>query len=477
MAERMLSFVSVEQETPEKREASERRSDFHEIYADFIAAKADEQASRCSQCGVPFCQVHCPLSNNIPDWLKLTAEGRLEEAYEISSATNTFPEVCGRICPQDRLCEGNCVIEQSGHGTVTIGSVEKYITDTAWEQGWVKPIRPAMERPESVGIIGAGPGGLAAADVLRRRGVQVTVYDRYDRAGGLLTYGIPGFKLEKPVVMQRIEQLEAGGVQFVLNCTVGVDLTFDAIRGQHDAVLIATGVYKARDIEAPGVGAAGIVKALDFLTASNRKSFGDEVPEFDSGELNAEGKRVVVIGGGDTAMDCVRTAIRQGATSVKCLYRRDKANMPGSQREVQNAEEEGVEFVWLSAPKGFTGGTAVEGVMVQRMRLGAPDATGRQSPEVIEGADYVEPADLVIQALGFEPEALPTLWGVPDLGVTRWGTIKADFRTHATSLPGVYAAGDIVRGASLVVWAIRDGREAADAILDYLAQTASVAAE
>ena len=475
--QKMLKFVTLKKEMPEKRPADQRAQDFAEIYREFADAKAAEQASRCSQCGVPYCQSHCPLHNNIPDWLRMTAEGRLQEAYEISQATNTFPEICGRICPQDRLCEGNCVIEQSGHGTVTIGSVEKYITDTAWEEGWVKPIQPAVERPESVGIIGAGPGGLAAADVLRRRGVQVTVYDRYDRAGGLLTYGIPGFKLEKPVVMQRIEQLEAGGVQFVLNCTVGKDLTFDAIRGQHDAVLIATGVYKVREIEAPGSGAAGIVKALDYLTASNRKSFGDEVPEFDSGELNAEGKRVVVIGGGDTAMDCVRTAIRQGATSVKCLYRRDKANMPGSQREVQNAEEEGVEFVWLSAPKGFTGGTSVEGVMVQRMRLGAPDASGRQSPEVIEGADYVEPADLVIQALGFEPEALPTLWGVPDLAVTRWGTIRADFRSHATSLPGVYAVGDIVRGASLVVWAIRDGREAAESMLTYLAQAASVAAE
>ena len=475
--QKMLKFVTLKKEMPEKRPADQRAQDFAEIYREFADAKAAEQASRCSQCGVPYCQSHCPLHNNIPDWLRMTAEGRLQEAYEISQATNTFPEICGRICPQDRLCEGNCVIEQSGHGTVTIGSVEKYITDTAWEEGWVKPIQPAVERPESVGIIGAGPGGLAAADVLRRRGVQVTVYDRYDRAGGLLTYGIPGFKLEKPVVMQRIEQLEAGGVQFVLNCTVGKDLTFDAIRGQHDAVLIATGVYKVREIEAPGSGAAGIVKALDYLTASNRKSFGDEVPEFDSGELNAEGKRVVVIGGGDTAMDCVRTAIRQGATSVKCLYRRDKANMPGSQREVQNAEEEGVEFVWLSAPNGFSGGTSVEGVMVQRMRLGAPDASGRQSPEVIEGADYVEPADLVIQALGFEPEALPTLWGVPDLAVTRWGTIRADFRSHATSLPGVYAVGDIVRGASLVVWAIRDGREAAESMLTYLAQAASVAAE
>ena len=473
----MLKFVTVGKETPEKRAAPTRAHDFDEIYRDYAADKAAEQAARCSQCGVPYCQTHCPLHNNIPDWLRLTAEGRLQEAYDLSQATNTFPEICGRICPQDRLCEGNCVIEQSGHGTVTIGSVEKYLTDKAWENGWVKPIRPHAERAESVGIIGAGPGGLAAADILRRRGVQVTVYDRYDRAGGLMTYGIPGFKLEKPVVMKRIDQLEQGGVQFVLNCTVGVDLSFDAIRGRHDAVLIATGVYKSRDITAPGVGAKGIVPALDYLTASNRKSFGDDVEAFDNGTLNAAGKRVVVIGGGDTAMDCVRTAVRQGATSVKCLYRRDRANMPGSQREVANAEEEGVEFVWLSAPKGFAGSPDVTGVMVQRMRLGLPDATGRQAPEVIEGADYMESADLVIQALGFEPEALPTLWGVPELAVTRWGTIKADFRTHATNLPGVYAAGDIVRGASLVVWAIRDGREAAEAMLDYLAQPMTVAAE
>jgi glutamate synthase (NADPH/NADH) small chain len=475
--QRMLQFVTVTKETPEKRPPNLRAQDFHEIYREYADQKAAEQAGRCSQCGVPYCQSHCPLHNNIPDWLRLTAEGRLQEAYELSQATNTFPEICGRICPQDRLCEGNCVIEHSGHGTVTIGAVEKYITDTAWEQGWVKPIRPAEERAESVGIIGAGPGGLSAADVLRRRGVQVTVYDRYDRAGGLLTYGIPGFKLEKPVVMQRIEQLQAGGVQFVQNCNVGEDISFDAIRGQHDAVLIATGVYKARDLAAPGIGAAGIVPALDYLTTSNRKSFGDEVEAFDSGELNALGKRVAVIGGGDTAMDCVRTAVRQGAVSVKCLYRRDRANMPGSQREVANAEEEGVDFVWLSAPRGFTGGAVVDGVIVQRMRLGAPEVSGRQMPEVIEGADYVEPADLVIMALGFEPEEIPTLWGVPDLAVTRWGTIKSDFRTHETSLAGVFAAGDIVRGASLVVWAIRDGREAAESILQYIAQPVQVAAE
>jgi glutamate synthase (NADPH/NADH) small chain len=474
----MLKFVTVERDMPQKREAQLRREDFNEIYAEFAQAKAKEQSSRCSQCGVPYCQTHCPLHNNIPDWLRLTAEGRLQEAYEVSQATNTFPEICGRICPQDRLCEGNCVIEQSGHGTVTIGAVEKYITDTAWEEGWVLPIKPSSERAESVGIIGAGPGGLAAADVLRRAGVQVTVYDRYDRAGGLLTYGIPGFKLEKDVVMRRNDQLAQGGVTFELNCTVGEDISFADLRAKHDAIIIATGVYKSRDLTAPNSTSKGVVRAIDFLTASNRKSFGDDVPEFDSGELNAKGKRIVVIGGGDTAMDCVRTSIRQGATSVKCLYRRDRANMPGSQREVQNAEEEGVVFEWLSAPKGFTEKDgAVSGVMVQKMRLGAADATGRQSPEIIEGADYVEDADIVIMALGFEPEALPTLWDQPDLEVTRWGTVMAEFTTGKTAMDGVYAVGDIVRGASLVVWAIRDGRDCANAILEQMAAPQQVAAE
>ena len=474
----MLKFVTVERDMPQKREAQQRREDFNEIYAEFAQAKAKEQSSRCSQCGVPYCQTHCPLHNNIPDWLRLTAEGRLQEAYEVSQATNTFPEICGRICPQDRLCEGNCVIEQSGHGTVTIGAVEKYITDTAWEEGWVLPIKPSSERAESVGIIGAGPGGLAAADVLRRAGVQVTVYDRYDRAGGLLTYGIPGFKLEKDVVMRRNDQLAQGGVTFELNCTVGKNISFADLRAKHDVIIIATGVYKSRDLTAPNSTSKGVVRAIDFLTASNRKSFGDDVPEFDSGELNANGKRIVVIGGGDTAMDCVRTSIRQGATSVKCLYRRDRANMPGSQREVQNAEEEGVVFEWLSAPKGFTEKDgAVSGVMVQKMRLGAADATGRQSPEIIEGADYVEDADIVIMALGFEPEALPTLWDQPDLEVTRWGTVMAEFTSGKTAMDGVYAVGDIVRGASLVVWAIRDGRDCANAILQQMTAPQQVAAE
>ena len=500
-SDKMLRFVTVDRRTPEKRDAEARRDDFGEIYREFAADKAAEQAGRCSQCGVPYCQSHCPLHNNIPDWLRLTAEGRLREAYEVAQATNTFPEICGRICPQDRLCEGNCVIEQSGHGTVTIGAVEKYVVDNAFEEGWVEAIAPRTERPENVGIIGAGPGGLAAADMLRRAGVQVTVYDRYDRAGGLMVYGIPGFKLEKDVVMRRNAQLEEGGVEFVLNCEVGRDITFADIREKHDAVIVATGVYKSRELGGENADADGVVRAIDYLTASNRHGFGDTVTEFESGALDAEGKRVVVIGGGDTAMDCVRTAIRQGATSVKCLYRRDKANMPGSQREVANAEEEGVDFVWLTAPAGFTtdqpvgrgtdglsvvpdaeqgqvGPTSVRGVSVQRMKLGEADATGRQRPELIEGADYVEDADLVVKALGFEPEELPTLWEEPALEVTRWGTIKADFKTHETPLAGVYAVGDIVRGASLVVWAIRDGREAAEAILErFAAASATVAAE
>ncbi len=470
----MLKFVNLDRDMPAKRDAAKRTGDYHEIYAEFAAAKAAEQASRCSQCGVPFCQAHCPLHNNIPDWLRLTATGRLQEAYEISQSTNTFPEICGRICPQDRLCEGNCVIEQSGHGTVTIGAVEKYLTDTAWEQGWVKPASPAQDRPESIGIIGAGPGGLAAADALRRQGFGVTVYDRNDRAGGLLTYGIPGFKLEKDVVLRRVQQLVDAGVEMVNNCNVGVDIGFDTLREKHDAVLIATGVYKKRGLDAPGSGLSGIVQALDFLTTSNHLNFGDPV---EAEALNAKGKKVVVIGGGDTAMDCVRTAIRQGAESVKCLYRRDRANMPGSMRETQNAEEEGVEFNWLRAPKAFTGEGQVTGVRVAKMRLGAPDASGRRAPEEIEDADYTEPADLVILALGFTPENLPELWATPELETTDWTTIKANHKIHATSLPGVYAVGDIVRGASLVVWAIKDGREAAASIADDLDARAQVAAQ
>jgi glutamate synthase (NADPH/NADH) small chain len=466
MAERMLKFVTVERGMPAKRDVETRARDFHEIYAEFIDAKAKEQASRCSQCGVPFCQTHCPLHNNIPDWLRMTAEGRIREAYELSQATSAMPEVCGRICPQDRLCEGNCVIEQSGHGTVTIGQVEKYLTDQAWEEGWVAPLTPSRELGQSVGIIGAGPGGLGAADLLRSKGYQVTVYDRHDRAGGLLIYGIPGFKLEKEVVQRRTQRLEDGGVRMKLGFEVGRDASLEELRASHDAILIATGVYKARELTAPGVGSEGVVAALDYLISSNRQGLGDRV---DAPHLDASGKDVVVIGGGDTAMDCVRTAVRQGARSVTCLYRRDRTNMPGSMREVAHAEEEGVVFEWLAAPKAVLGdASGVTGVKAARMRLGAPDASGRQAPEEVPGADFDVPAQLVIKALGFDPEDLPALFGQADLKVSRWGTVKTDFRTLMTNLDGVFAAGDIVRGASLVVWALRDGRDAADAIDAYL---------
>jgi glutamate synthase (NADPH/NADH) small chain len=468
MPERMLRFVEVEQRTPPKRAVGERRLDFSEIYREFEPARAKEQASRCSQCGVPFCQVHCPLHNNIPDWLKLTAEGRLEEAYELAAATNTFPEVCGRICPQDRLCEGNCVIEK-GFDSVTIGAVEKYITDTAWERGWVKAPTPMRgEIPHSIGIIGAGPGGLAAAEQLRRRGYAVHVYDRYDRVGGLMIYGIPNFKLEKEVVLRRAKLFEDAGVKFHLGVAVGHDISIAELRARHDALLIATGVYKARDIAAPGSGLSNIVPALDYLTASNRKGLGDAVEDFDSGALDARGKAVVVIGGGDTAMDCVRTAVRQGARSVKCLYRRDRANMPGSMREVKHAEEEGVEFIWLTAPEAFLGDKVVTGVRAQKMHLGLPDATGRQQVQPIDGSSHTIKADLVLKALGFDPEDLPAAFNEPALAVSRWGTLKIDHRSLMTSLDGVFAAGDIVRGASLVVWAIRDGRDAAERIHAYV---------
>ena len=468
MSEKMLKFVDIGQQNPPKRDVSDRKEDFEEIYQEFLKDRAVQQSSRCSQCGVPFCQVHCPLSNNIPDWLKLTAEGRYEEAYQLSQSTNNMPEVCGRICPQDRLCEGNCVIEQSGHGTVTIGSIEKYITEKAWENGWVKPIEINSEKNESVGIIGSGPAGLACGEQLRKKGYKVTIYDRYDRAGGLLIYGIPGFKLEKHVVQRRIKLLEESGIKFVLNFEVGKDSSLMELREKHDAILIATGVYKAREVNLPGNDLSNIFPAMEFLTASNKKGLGDKVELFDNGTLNAEGKDVVVIGGGDTAMDCLRTSVRQNAKSVKCLYRRDRENMPGSAREVGNAEEEGVEFIWLTSPKEFKGTNKIESVVVNKMKLGEPDDSGRRKPVVEENSDFEIKADLVIKALGFDPEDLPKLFNEEKLQVSRWGTIKADFDTMETSIEGVFAAGDIVRGASLVVWGIKDGRDAATSIDNYL---------
>ena len=466
----MLKFTEVQKEMPKKRSTNIRKKDFKEIYNQFIYEKAQQQSSRCSQCGVPFCQIHCPLHNNIPDWLKLTAENRIQEAHELAQSTNNMPEVCGSICPQDRLCEGNCVIEKAGHGTVTIGSIEKYITETAWEKGWIKPIKVLKEINQSIGIIGAGPAGLSCAEELRKFGYKITIYDRYDRPGGLLIYGIPNFKLEKFIVERRTNLLKNSGIKFKLNFEVGKNTTLDDLRKKHDALLIATGVYKSKEINIPGSNLKNIFPAIEFLTASNRKGLGDKVENFDNHTLNAKDKNVLVIGGGDTGMDCVRTAVRQNAKSVKCLYRRDRKNMPGSAREVYNAEEEGVEFIWLSNPKKFVGKSKISSVLVEKMKLGKPDPSGRKKPEPIPNTEFELKADMIIKALGFDPEDVPTLFNSRDLSISKSGTIKIDLKTMETNLPGVFAAGDIVRGASLVVWAIRDGRDVSISIDKYLKQ-------
>ena len=464
----MLKFVDIQKRNPEKESVKERSKNFTEIYSRFVKKKAEEQSARCSQCGIPFCQVHCPLQNNIPDWLKLTAEGRLEEAYEIASLTNNMPEVCGRICPQDRLCEGNCVIEKSGHGAVTIGAVEKYITDVAWEKGWVKNIHVKKEKNISIGIIGSGPTGLAAAEQLRIQGYQITIYDRYDRPGGLLIYGIPNFKLEKEIVIKRTQRLKNSGINFVMNCEIGSSIKFSELQEKHDAILIATGVYKSRAINLNQYDAPNVIPALEFLIASNKKGLKDKVEDFENGKLNAKNKNVVVIGGGDTAMDCVRTAVRQGAKSVKCLYRRDQKNMPGSQHEVENAIEEGVDFHWLTLPVEFVGNEKIKQAKIIKMQLGSADDSGRRKAEPINGSEEDLDTDLIIEALGFEPENLPIMFNKSELSVTQWGTLKINYKTMMTNIEGVFAAGDIVRGASLVVWGIKDGRDVAENIHNFL---------
>lgn len=465
----MFKFTQTERSMPEKRDASSRLQDFKEIYNDYAQSAASAQSARCSQCGVPFCQQGCPLSNNIPDWLMLAANDRLKEAYQVSATTNNMPEICGRICPQDRLCEGICTIEQSGHGTVTIGAIEKYITDTAWNNGWVRPIKPVVEREQSVGIIGAGPAGLAAAEQLRRKGYQVSIYDRYDRGGGLLIYGIPGFKLEKCVVNRRIDLLQESGVEFQLEVDIGDSVGLQELRDRHDSILIATGAYKAHELSVPGSGNPNVIPALTYLTASNRSDLGDPENLSNSQAFNVKDKRVVVIGGGDTSMDCVRTAVRQGAKSVVCLYRRDRANMPGSAREVANAEEEGVVFEWLATPEAIVEkhDQTIGAVRATKMALGELDASGRKSP-VKTDETFDVAADVVIKALGFDPEDLPHLFDQPQLVVNRRGAVRIDFATMQTSLEGVYAAGDIVRGASLVVWAIKDGRDAAESMDHFM---------
>ncbi|MGI9461493.1 MAG: NAD(P)-dependent oxidoreductase [Alphaproteobacteria bacterium] len=455
--DKLLQYVHRGQETPEKRPVDQRTHDFKEIVKTYLSDKASGQSGRCAQCGVPFCQIHCPLSNNIPDWLALTAQGRLEEAYHLSAATNYFPEVCGRICPQDRLCEGGCVIEQAGHGYVTIGSVEKFITEHAFEMDWIKPITPSFERKQKIAIIGAGPAGLAAGIFLRGHGYQIHIFDRYDRAGGLLIYGIPSFKLEKSVITRRQKLLEASGFHFHFGRDVKRD--FADIKKHHAAVVIATGVYKNKLLGIE-TNLKHIIPALPYLSRENKLDLKDADPD---PELSAKHKTVAVIGGGDTAMDCVRTAVRQGAKKVYCLYRRNRANMPGSMREVQHAEEEGVEFLWLTAPQNFQGQTEVEKITTINMALSDKNNSGRQDVVAVKGSETTITANMAILALGFDAENPNQLFGVKDLCLTPRGTLQTDphgrvlYKDSDQPYPKIYAGGDIVRGASLVVWAIKDG--------------------
>ena len=461
----MLEFHKKNPKNPEKTEPEKRIKDFQEIYSQFDSHTSVDQSSRCSQCGVPFCQIHCPLNNNIPDWLRYIAEGRLEEAYQISSSTNVFPEVCGRVCPQDRLCEGNCVVEQAGFGAITIGNLEKYLTEVAFEKGWVKNLQINNSLKQKIAIIGSGPAGMAASSYLIQNGYHVDVFEKHDRVGGLMIYGIPNFKLDKSIVERRTQWLSDSGVKFHVNKEIGKDISFQDLEKDYDAILVATGVYKARKLDIETSNIENSLPALDFLIESNKVGLGDNPSS--NKNLNAKNKHVVVIGGGDTAMDCVRTAIRQNAKEVTCLYRRNKENMPGSAREVLNAEQEGVKFNWLSVPsKLVTENKFASSLSYKIATLGEADETGRRKP-IDTGVEKQIKSDLIIQALGFEPEDLNSQFKT-NLDLTSWNTIKVDYKKFQTSNPKIFAAGDIVRGASLVVWAIHDGREVAKSIHQYL---------
>ena len=461
----MLEFHKKKSKNPSKTEPEKRIKDFQEIYSQFDKNDSIEQSSRCSQCGIPYCQIHCPLNNNIPDWLRYIAEGRLEEAYQVSASTNAFPEVCGRVCPQDRLCEGNCVVEQAGFGAITIGNLEKYLTEIAWEKGWVKNLSSQNQHKQRVAIIGSGPAGMAASAYLTQNGYQVDVFEKNDRAGGLMIYGIPNFKLDKKIVERRTEWLTESGVIFNLNTEVGKNISFQDLEKDYDAILIATGVYKARQLDIDTSSVNNSIPALDFLIESNRTGLGDSPSK--NKYLTAKDKHVVVIGGGDTAMDCVRTAIRQQAKEVTCLYRRNKENMPGSAREVLNAEQEGIKFNWLSVPSKIISDSATATSMTYKVAtLGEVDESGRRKP-IDTGVEKQIKSDLIIQALGFEPEDLNHNFKT-NIELTSWKTVKVDFKKFQTSNPKIFAAGDIVRGASLVVWAIHDGREVAKSIHNFL---------
>jgi len=466
VAEKHLQFLDLPRQDPEKVPAEVRIRDYREIYGQFDPESAARQSGRCLSCGNPYCEWKCPVHNYIPNWLQLVSEGNLFAAAELSHETNPLPEICGRICPQDRLCEGACTLND-GFGAITIGNIEKYIADEALKQGWRPDLTGVRETGREVAIVGAGPAGLAAADVLARNGVRSVIFDRYPRVGGLLTYGIPPFKLEKQVVETRRAVLEDMGVEFVLETEIGKDIAADQLLADYDAVFLGVGAYTAVRGGMPGEDLEGVFEALPFLISNvNRvleEGFGDDHPTM-------EGKRVVILGGGDTAMDCNRTAIRQGAAGVVCAYRRDEENMPGSRREVWNAREEGVEFLFNRQPIEIVGTTRVEGVRMVETRLGEPDAGGRRRPEPVPGSETVLPADAVIIAFGFRPS--PPAW-LADLGVELHpdGRVRVEptgrFRFQTTQ-PKVFAGGDMVRGSDLVVTAVYEGREAARGILAYL---------
>lgn len=461
-----FQFIELPRIDPKKTESRIRIQTWDEIYGQFHTEEAAHQAGRCLSCGNPYCEWKCPVHNYIPNWLKLINEGNLKEAAELSHQTNSLPEICGRVCPQDRLCEGACTLND-GFGAVTIGSIEKYITDEAYKAGWRPDMSKVTPTGKRVAIIGAGPAGLGCADVLTRNGVQAVVFDRYPEIGGLLTFGIPSFKLEKQVVKTRREIFEGMGVEFRLNTEIGKDIPFQTLLDEYDAVFLGMGTYTYMEGGFPGETLDGVHKALPYLIGNISAV---ESWKTDDAFVNLAGKRVVVLGGGDTAMDCNRTAIRQGAASVTCAYRRDEGNMPGSKREVSNAKEEGVNFLWNRQPVAVVGTNKVEGVKVVTTELGAPDARGRRSPEIVAGSEEIIPADAVVIAFGFRPSPAPWFeeFGIE---IESSGRVLASAKNefpYQTSNTKVFAGGDMVRGSDLVVTAVFEGREAAQGILDYL---------
>ena len=463
----VFQFLEVQRADPGKKPAFERVNEFGEIYGDFGQQEAADQADRCLECGNPYCEWKCPVHNYIPNWLRLVAEGNLLEAVEMSHKTNSLPEVCGRICPQDRLCEGACTLN-TGFGAVSIGSVEKYITDKAIEQGWSPDLSAVTDSGKRVAIIGAGPAGIACADVLARNGVSSVVFDRYPEIGGLLTFGIPPFKLEKEVITRRRKMFEDMGIEFRLNTEIGKDISFESLLADYDSVFLGMGTYRYMKGDFPGEELAGVHEALPYLVANIHEQidFGAAKPDF----IDFRGKQVVVLGGGDTAMDCVRTAIRQRATSVTCVYRRDRANMPGSMREVDNALEEGIEFLFNRQPLEILGDEAVSGIRLITTELGEADEQGRRRPEIVPGSEEVLSADVVVVAFGFRPS--PAAWFAEHgIDIDDSGRVIAPEQAQTpfqTSNPKVFAGGDMVRGSDLVVTAIYEGRQAAEGILDYL---------